>query len=89
MSDTPLNELDTTIIGELLRLKARCAALESVLEAVAMKAGLDGLKVRTFLVDVKEAVHQKLLEQAETLDPGLAAQIDTRKDFPDILDALL
>jgi hypothetical protein len=89
MTDQDFEKFIDSMTGAIVRLKAKMEANEIMLTVVGAKAGFDQKKLETTVHTLTEAIHQKLLEQAESLNPGLAAQIDFRKEFPDIPDALL
>jgi hypothetical protein len=84
-----LPELDAAIVGSILELKARCAALEYVWQSVSRKAGCEADSAEEALSQLTSLIHQRLLERAESLDPALAAQIDVREALPDLPDSIL
>ncbi|MDP9099322.1 MAG: hypothetical protein M3N48_10080 [Verrucomicrobiota bacterium] len=84
-----LPELDAAIVGSILELKARCAALEYVLQSLSLKAGCEAGSIEKALSQLTSLIHQRLLERAESLDPALAAQIDVRAELPDLPDSIL
>lgn len=83
-------EMFSSTTSAILRLQARCDALEVAVRILAHKAGLDDTKVQQAIRGATEAAHQQLLERAESLDPSLAVELDRRpQDISDDLERFL
>jgi hypothetical protein len=74
------------MLSALVKVMARCDACEVALRVVAQRDGIGAEKMAKLIEHLTELSIQKRLEQTETLDPGLAARIDWRTEFPDLLD---
>lgn len=85
MSDESLPPTEVTA-ALIIKLMARCDALELALLAVGSKAGMESDKVEKLLQYLNELTHQKRLEQVETSHPDIAAKLDWRTEYPDLLD---
>ena len=83
-------EMFQSTTAAVLRLQARCDALEVIARVLGRKAGLDDAKIQQAIRGATEAAHQQLLERAESLDPQLAVDLDRRGEvLPDDLDRFL
>ena len=92
MSDNLIQQLTETIQGLAVKaahLEARCHAIEAILAVVATKAGLDSKKIQPAVDRLEKILFQKRLELVESANPGFAAEIDDRPQFPDLPDELL
>ena len=74
------------MLSALVTVMARCDACEIALRAIAERDGIGAGKMEKLIERLTELCIQKRLEQTETLDPGLAARIDWRTEFPELLD---
>jgi len=73
-----------------IRLEANCESLRTILGLVASNAGMSSAEVLKRVDDTTELAYQNILEQIETQNPGLAAELDKhRKGFPQLPDELL
>jgi hypothetical protein len=82
---TNIDKAVTSMASAILRLQARCDALEAVLRVLARKPGLEDQHVQKLIRDLTEAAHQQLLERVESLSPDLAVELDRRAplDLPE------
>jgi lipid A disaccharide synthetase len=78
MTHEELSKRVQMLCGAVVRLDARCNALEYVLAMVAEHPGLDKRKVWQAVEIALQRNHQELLEALEKTDPALASSLDFR-----------
>lgn len=89
MNDRDLEEIINALLGQLLALQARCDALETLVQILAVKQGSRRENVQAVMEKVRATYLQKRLARIEDRDPATAAQIDWRSDLSTVDDKLL
>lgn len=75
------------LTAAIIRLDAKCDALEIGLAVVAGQVGIEPKKICEAIAKVREQRHQQLLESLENKSPALAASLDFRlQSLRDFLD---
>jgi hypothetical protein len=78
-SDAILNIVDG-LTRHIVQVQARCDALTSMVQIMAMAQGKDRMKVQVALDTLTATSFQKRLEKIEDQSPLWAARLDTRPD---------
>lgn len=78
MTDSQILKAIEGLTAKCTRLEARCAALDAVACMLAMRQSIPRAQIEAALDKVAARAHQRLLERAEDIDPGLAASLDRR-----------
>ena len=78
MTNEEISKRITELCGAIVRLDARCNALEMVLSMVSENPGLPKEKVWAAVEAAYEQMHQDILVKIENKNPALAASLDFR-----------
>ena len=76
-----IGQLASAMTSHILKLQARCDALEAMVLALGMHLGAERKDIRDQLETACATYHHKRLEALEDLDPEVAANLPNQPDL--------